>query len=750
MDENLKKLKEKNNKIPQIVIDKHKSEAIFFSGYMEENSKIPIKSPNKSLIAQTILNRGNRNRSGSSPYRGQTEIRMNNKKQTKLLAALGNLMAKRILNKSKSESSISMNSWDLAYTAKIRSHETSDKELIKNAQEASKRRAKEGVEEFEFINTEEFEKDEMKNNLYKMPQAWKKQIEQNLTKKKVNSSTQNLERESAFIAPKEEPLNQESVKKLYQKHVSLSLFGRKSSYHHLNKNLTLKNSQIVVENSSKEKTHQMDCFLRFVPSHISDTIVSEGIIFVHSLVVPSTFLFDHLSNLYIHQNVSENLSLSNRDIVNFIGKWIHLLPRDFCEDFVLAKKLFDFLNYLNEDKNNISLSYSALLRNIHDQSIQKLTNDISSRILSNEEILRMAESGSNEVAIKINSKTFPIKNDNKLSPIRTSSQGGLKEKPPIYKTHSYNMFDYEKKKHENEKKNEKDEKRKKKREKISKEFSSLSNQSDHSSFERNHHPNPISFKIGTKLLIYLTQQINLNEPVVLLEISPSEIAKQWTHIDQSILSTIAVREMLLNVSNPSKCKSLTRMADRFNHSTSWTALQVLKTPNFKKRSLVITHLIAVAEELLNLSNLHGFIAIVLGLNQLCISRLHATWKRIDAKVKKTFENMTNLASPIGNFRLLRPIHEKAIPPFIPTPAMFLKDILFVLEGNGGYLVQNSIVKTDMIVVFHKILSRINQAQNYKYKFFGIQPIQNWLQTGSSLSNEELLKLSEKLESGRDD
>lgn len=193
---------------------------------------------------------------------------------------------------------------------------------------------------------------------------------------------------------------------------------------------------------------------------------------------------------------------------------------------------------------------------------------------------------------------------------------------------------------------------------------------------------------------------------------------------------------------------LTEIADRFNHATCWVATQILRIPNLKKRALAIAHLIALAECLLNLTNLHGFIAVITGLSQHCISRLTLTWKKVDSTAKKTFDALVQLASPIGNFKQLRAIHDTALPPFVPTPAMFLRDLLFVIEGNGGTFVQASVIKTDMIHLARKVLTRVHAAQAVNYRFWGIGSIQELLLSGA-LPSEELEALAEKLESGRD-
>ena len=256
-------------------------------------------------------------------------------------------------------------------------------------------------------------------------------------------------------------------------------------------------------------------------------------------------------------------------------------------------------------------------------------------------------------------------------------------------------------------------------------------------------------RIGKKLLSHLSEQIGLKEVPLLLNISVEELAKQWTLLDHQMICRIRSHDLLLNVSKPSRSHILTDIANKFNHATCWVAVQILKIPNVKKRALAVAHMIALAEILLNLTNLHGFIAIITGLSQHAISRLNLTWKKVDPSAKRTFDALVNLASPIGNFKQLRSLHDNALPPFVPTPAMFLRDLLFVIDGNGGSFVQASVIKTDMILLSRKVLSRIQCAQQLSYKFWGVEAIQSFLASGSCLTNEELDSLSEKVESGRD-
>lgn len=80
-------------------------------------------------------------------------------------------------------------------------------------------------------------------------------------------------------------------------------------------------------------------------------------------------------------------------------------------------------------------------------------------------------------------------------------------------------------------------------------------------------------------------------------------------------------------------------------------------------------------------NLNAFFAIVMGLSNMAVSRLHQTWEKIPSKFRKLYQEFEALIDPSRNHRAYRVFVGKLQPPLIPFMPLLLKDMTFAHEGN---------------------------------------------------------------------
>lgn len=255
-------------------------------------------------------------------------------------------------------------------------------------------------------------------------------------------------------------------------------------------------------------------------------------------------------------------------------------------------------------------------------------------------------------------------------------------------------------------------------------------------------PKPL---LGKKLIENIISHHKTKEMINILYISPIELARQWTLLDHSLIIKLTPEEIIENVKNPKNSEILSEIADHFNHSTMWVAQQILRVENVKKRASVISYLIEIAEQLLELQNFQGLLAVMMGLSQVSISRLHLTWKKVPSKVMKVFKNLQTLTSPFNNFAEFRKLSENCSPPFIPSASIILKDMMTFIDINGTNFIEKNIIKTDTILLCHKILSKLIQSQVNSYKFYSIPVIQSLLKSGIIWDEDELERQSKLLE-----
>ena len=87
-------------------------------------------------------------------------------------------------------------------------------------------------------------------------------------------------------------------------------------------------------------------------------------------------------------------------------------------------------------------------------------------------------------------------------------------------------------------------------------------------------------------------------------------------------------------------------------------------------------------------NFNGSMAIFMGLNNNCISRLKKSWALVDPKKMKTLQELEIVFNPQFNYKNYRAIlldsdyNEEAS---IPVISLIIKDLTFLNDGNPKYL-----------------------------------------------------------------
>jgi hypothetical protein len=122
--------------------------------------------------------------------------------------------------------------------------------------------------------------------------------------------------------------------------------------------------------------------------------------------------------------------------------------------------------------------------------------------------------------------------------------------------------------------------------------------------------------------------VDLNS-VFVTQLEADLVATEIALDDYSIYRRLLPRELLSKSWNDadvaSKAPNLNTLSTRFNHISLWVVYEVLRPDTPKERAAVLTHLVTIAEELLNLHNFHSFFALVTGLNNNSVVRLKKTF-----------------------------------------------------------------------------------------------------------------------------
>ncbi|KAH6584821.1 hypothetical protein BASA61_007189 [Batrachochytrium salamandrivorans] len=250
-------------------------------------------------------------------------------------------------------------------------------------------------------------------------------------------------------------------------------------------------------------------------------------------------------------------------------------------------------------------------------------------------------------------------------------------------------------------------------------------------------------------------------PVVIkqgfLDFDSVDLARQLTLLEQDQLCIIKPIHYLLRIWADEKdpiiereLRPLNDAVSSFNTVSFWVATEICTQPEIKNRAKVVEGFIKLAKECRKLNNFNTLMAVISGLNLVAVSRLKATWEITDPKRVKQLNELEALLSPTNNFRIYRSlvaeIEEEQLKnrrPYIPILSLFLKDFLFMNDGNPK-IVDNGCINVDKLRTMYSRASEALLVQNNRYStcFTGQPtPLQLYCNNLRALKEQALYKYS---------
>ena len=116
----------------------------------------------------------------------------------------------------------------------------------------------------------------------------------------------------------------------------------------------------------------------------------------------------------------------------------------------------------------------------------------------------------------------------------------------------------------------------------------------------------------------------------ILENEPEVIAQQITLVDHQIFCNIAISE-LLNKSwtrKETKLKNsphICLLTERFNKAAQWVSSIIVQAVSLEERASLLRKMIMIAYTVAELNNHFSGMALLAGLNNSAVKRLHRTW-----------------------------------------------------------------------------------------------------------------------------
>lgn len=209
---------------------------------------------------------------------------------------------------------------------------------------------------------------------------------------------------------------------------------------------------------------------------------------------------------------------------------------------------------------------------------------------------------------------------------------------------------------------------------------------------------------------------------IFMELTADDIAEEITRIDWIMFSSVRIRDWVRHVSLSSsqkeRCRSLknaNRLISHFNHVAKWVQNMILIRDKAKHRAPCLEKFMIVAHKLRKLNNYNGLGAIVAGLQNANIARLHATMQGVRPEVWKQYQSAEKLMLQTKSSFAYRLAWENSSLPRIPYMALHRKDLTAAEEGNKTFVGPNGDrINWKKFEILGEILLPIMKSQGAPY------------------------------------
>ncbi|KAJ2744418.1 hypothetical protein GGI20_002990 [Coemansia sp. BCRC 34301] len=226
----------------------------------------------------------------------------------------------------------------------------------------------------------------------------------------------------------------------------------------------------------------------------------------------------------------------------------------------------------------------------------------------------------------------------------------------------------------------------------------------------------------------------------LLDISPQELARQFTLIDSNLFNKVRPIECLktawsrkpgdpkaFNGLNTEIAVNVKAMSTLSTQTTLWVTANILLEHEIKRRAAVVKFFISFAEHCRNLNNFNTLMSVLGALTSVPVERLTRTWQAVQQKSLSTYNQLKQIMRTDRNFAEYRDSLHSCNPPAIPFVGVYLQDLTFIEDGNDDV-----IHGSPRLINFAKrqrtagTIRDLQQFQNVPYNLTPVAEIQDWL------------------------
>jgi hypothetical protein len=245
----------------------------------------------------------------------------------------------------------------------------------------------------------------------------------------------------------------------------------------------------------------------------------------------------------------------------------------------------------------------------------------------------------------------------------------------------------------------------------------------------------------------LLPNLKNGETASLLDWPSKEIARQLTIIEYNYFKQINHDEFMndnwTKENRELRACNINSLIEWFNDISSFMSYQILLHERSKGRALVLSKIIHIANECRNMNNFQATFELISCTTIKSIHRLKRTWKHLSRSDKLLYDELLEYIQAKGNFKHLRNEIKKSIPPCIPYIGVYLKDLVFIEDGNPNFI--NDKINFTKRVKIANLLKEIHGFQQVPFEFIMITELSNKLIEAERVTEESLNLLSYKRE-----
>jgi son of sevenless len=226
-------------------------------------------------------------------------------------------------------------------------------------------------------------------------------------------------------------------------------------------------------------------------------------------------------------------------------------------------------------------------------------------------------------------------------------------------------------------------------------------------------------------------------------VSATEFARQLTLLEHDIYRSINPWEFLKQrwAKNKDQAPNILNMIQFSNQLSNWLVGEVVKEVELRQRTLVLKHVIDVAEKCRELNNFNAVMELLACLDSSPVYRLRQSWAGLSRSTLKTYESLKDLMSPNSGSKNLRSALRTVDPPAVPYLGVFLTDLTFIEEGNTDVLHNTELINFDKRRKIASVIQEIRQRQHIPYNLCPVPSIQDLILNSTPLTEQVAYKLS---------